>query len=415
MKKWWQIGSRIKSQLGGRWTYPFVISCLVFALLGDFIANEVPIVCKYEGKIYFPVLRKVGTDLGLHSHHPVLRFKNYEDTPFEWQLNPLIPYDANSLDTRNDNFRSPFEKQDVKGLMYRHWMGTDLLGRDVLAGMIAGVRVAIFVGLLSVFIATIIGLMFGMIAGYFGNHTKASIALSFAVCLGLGCTFLGGSIIFPIWQNRTPGFITFLEGFLLGIVISCLVYLVLKQSKVGQRKIFWMIDSLILQLIKWFRSIPGIFLLMAMIPLFSYTGIITISVIIGLLRWPIIAQYTRAEMLKIRNLPYMLAAVGFGLSSYRILSRHALPNVIYPIIIHAAFGISAAILLESTLSFLGLGLGVDKVTWGTLLEEARGNFAAWWMAVFPGLALFFTVVAFNSIGDQMLKSLNPHHEKLEKE
>jgi peptide/nickel transport system permease protein len=130
-------------------------------------------------------------------------------------------------------------------------------------------------------------------------------------------------------------------------------------------------------------------------------------IIIGLLSWTGIAQFVRAELLRIRRQEYIEAAQALGFSDRRILFRHALPNALTPVLITVAFGIAGAVLLESFLSFLGIGLAAESVTWGTMLNLARYQFNAWWLAVFPGLAIFFTVTLFNLIGERLTEAMDP--------
>jgi peptide/nickel transport system permease protein len=122
-------------------------------------------------------------------------------------------------------------------------------------------------------------------------------------------------------------------------------------------------------------------------------------VIIGLIGWTSIARFIRAELLRIRNLSYIEAARAMGFSEFQILLKHAIPNALGPVLITLAFGIASAILLESTLSFLNIGVSDEDVSWGKLLSYARQREEAWWLAVFPGLAIFITVTIFNLIGE----------------
>ena len=121
--------------------------------------------------------------------------------------------------------------------------------------------------------------------------------------------------------------------------------------------------------------------------------------LIGLLAWPSIARFIRAELLRIRQLEYIEAARAIGLSEWRILARHAIPNALPPVLITIAFGTASAILLEATLSFLGIGVDINAITWGSMLRVSKVT--AWWMFIFPGLAIFATVTLFNLLGDQL--------------
>ena len=133
--------------------------------------------------------------------------------------------------------------------------------------------------------------------------------------------------------------------------------------------------------------------------------------IIGFTSWTGIARFIRAEMLRIRSLEYIEAAHALGFSEWRVIMRHAIPNALSPVMITIAFGIAAAILIESTLSFLGVGVSPETVTWGSLLAAARQSSSAWWLAVFPGCAIFITVTIFNLIGEGLTDALDPRQKK----
>jgi len=117
-------------------------------------------------------------------------------------------------------------------------------------------------------------------------------------------------------------------------------------------------------------------------------------------------RFIRGELLRVRALEYVQAARSMGFSEWRIMMNHAIPNALTPVLITIAFGIATAILAEATISFLGIGVPPEEVTWGSLLAIARNNFNAWWFAVFPGLAIFITVTMFNLIGEGLTDAMD---------
>jgi peptide/nickel transport system permease protein len=130
-------------------------------------------------------------------------------------------------------------------------------------------------------------------------------------------------------------------------------------------------------------------------------------IIIGVTSWSGYARYIRAEFLKLRKQDYVQAAVASGLPLSSILFRHMLPNGVAPLLVAASFGVASAILAEATLSFLGLGL-VDEPSWGQMLDQAvKSSTFNWWMAVFPGGAIFMTVFAYNLIGESFRDAIDP--------
>ena len=130
-------------------------------------------------------------------------------------------------------------------------------------------------------------------------------------------------------------------------------------------------------------------------------------VIIGFTSWTGMARFMRAEMMKIKEMEYIQAAKVLGFSWKRIIFKHAIPNGLAPVFTAAAFGVASAILVESGLSFLGIGVPDDVVTWGKLLSSGKEEFEASWLVIFPGLAIFFTVTAYNLLGEGLRDALDP--------
>ncbi|GMV54124.1 MAG: ABC transporter permease [Flavobacteriales bacterium] len=167
------------------------------------------------------------------------------------------------------------------------------------------------------------------------------------------------------------------------------------------------VDLLISRLIEIVITMPSLFLILTISAMVEESSIWLIMLLIGLTGWTSIARFMRGEVLRVRNLDYVSAATSLGYSTRRIMFKHVLPNAIAPVLVYAAFGIVGAILLESALSFLGFGVPPTVVTWGSVLYKARSSTYAWWLAVFPGLTIFITVVAFNFIGDALRDATDP--------
>ncbi|MBI5136530.1 MAG: ABC transporter permease [Nitrospirae bacterium] len=238
-----------------------------------------------------------------------------------------VPYRPNRVDLKN-----PLAPPSAD-----HLLGTDKLGRDILAGMVHGARISLTIGVLAVGLATVIGVVLGAVAGFFGGITDLTVNRLFEIMMAI-------------------------PTFFLIITISAFV------------------------------AEPSIFYIMA---------------VIGLTGWVGIARFTRNEFIKLRGIDYVTAALALGAHPSRIMFLHILPNAMSPIIVSVVFGIAGAILVESSLSFLGIGVPADVVTWGSILNEARGNTFAWWLAVFPGLAIFVTVLAYNLLGEGLRDALDP--------
>ena len=189
-----------------------------------------------------------------------------------------------------------------------------------------------------------------------------------------------------------------------------LIAIPLKKLPILGTQVSFPVDLTISRSMEILVCIPTFFLILLVLATIKKPNIYVIMVIIGLTSWTGIARYIRAELLKIRSLEYIEAANSLGFSNFRTLVKHAIPNALSPVLIAIAFGIASAILIESSLSFLGFGSG-DSVTWGALLSSARQSPQAWWMAIFPGFAIFITVTVFNLIGEGLTDAMDPRLRK----
>jgi peptide/nickel transport system permease protein len=166
------------------------------------------------------------------------------------------------------------------------------------------------------------------------------------------------------------------------------------------------VDIIIMRFVEIMQLFPAFFLIITIVALYG-SSIWYVMLAIGLTSWTINAKFTRGEVLKVRNMDYVSAATSLGLSNTRIIFRHVLPNALAPVLVAGAFEIAGAILVEAGLSFLGFGVKATTVTWGSLLNEARGATTAWWLAIFPGFMIFITIVAYNLVGEGLRDALDP--------
>lgn len=171
-------------------------------------------------------------------------------------------------------------------------------------------------------------------------------------------------------------------------------------------------DLLLMRGIEIVEVIPRLIILIIVTSFFG-KNIWLMMVTIGLVSWTSDARFLRAEFLKLRKQDFVQACVATGLPLRNVLFRHMLPNGVAPVLVNASFGIAGAILLESVLSFLGLGLEQSESSWGALLNQARegGTGFNWWIATFPGLAIFLTVFAYILIGEAMRDAIDPKLKK----
>lgn len=223
-----------------------------------------------------------------------------------------------------------------------HWLGTDVLGRDVLACLIHGTRAALAVGLVSATIVVFVGVALGAVSGFYGGR----------------------------------------------------------------------LDSLLTRTTEVLLSVPTIIAVLALRGITGDTRLLDVAIVFGVLRWTDVARMIRAEVLRARNSDWAVAAHALGLTPLQVLSRHVLPDALSPALVAAPIAMGAAIVVDASLAMLGASEPAGVVTWGALLAGARLHADAWWLAVFPGLALFVAVVSFNLVGESLRDALDPQLRSL---
>ena len=166
------------------------------------------------------------------------------------------------------------------------------------------------------------------------------------------------------------------------------------------------VDAVLSRFIEIVICFPTLFLILTVLAVLPQS-IFTIMAVIGVTRWPDVARLVRAEFLKQKTLDYVSAARALGAKPSRVIFRHILPNATSPVFVSATFGIAGAILIESALSFLGLGVPPPAPSWGQTLSAGRDSPANWWLTVFPGAAIFVTMTSFNLLGEALRDALDP--------
>jgi peptide/nickel transport system permease protein len=249
-------------------------------------------------------------------------------------LAPLVsPFDPLEQDI-SQRLREP-GWQDAQGRV--HPLGTDHLGRDILARIVYGSRIALLVGVAAVAISGVLGMMVGLVAGYFGGR----------------------------------------------------------------------VDDFFMRLADIQLAFPFILLAIAIIGVLG-PSLQNIIIVIGVSSWVVYARVVRGEVLSIREREFVQAAIALGGGNGRIVLRHVLPNAFTPWLVVATLDMARVIVIESALSFLGLGVQPPTPTWGGMLADGRVYLStAWWLATFPGLAILVTVLGINLFGDGLRDTLDP--------
>jgi len=229
----------------------------------------------------------------------------------------------------------PPGSRDAAG--HAHLLGTDHLGRDILARVIYGARVALLVGLAAVAISGVLGMAVGLVSGYFGGK----------------------------------------------------------------------VDDVLMRLADVQLAFPFILLAIAVIGIVG-PSLRSIIVVIGVSSWVVYARVVRGEVLSVREREFVQAAIALGSRDIRVLARHVLPNSFTPWLVVATLDMARVIVIESALSFLGLGVQPPTPTWGGMLADGRVYLStSWWLATFPGLAILITVLGINLFGDGLRDTLDP--------
>ena len=168
-----------------------------------------------------------------------------------------------------------------------------------------------------------------------------------------------------------------------------------------------LVDSFIMRFVDIMLAFPTFFLILAVIAIVE-PSISTIMIIIGLTGWMDVARLVRAEFLSLKERDFVSAARAIGAGDSRLIFRHIIPNALSPVFVAATFGIAGAILTESGLSFLGLGVQPPDPSWGNILTSGKDNITvAWWLSIFPGLAILITVLSYNLVGEGLRDALDP--------
>lgn len=221
-----------------------------------------------------------------------------------------------------------------------HLFGTDVLGRDVAAGVAHGARTSLTIGVLATCVAVLVGTVVGGVAGYYGGRT----------------------------------------------------------------------DDLLMRATEFFQTIPTFLFAILLVAILA-PSVRSIVFAIAVVSWPPVARLVRGEFLALRGRDFVQGCIGLGMSDRRVILRHILPNCVSPIVVTGSLSVATAILIESALSFLGLG-DPNVMSWGFMIGAGRTFLrSAWWLCAIPGTAILLTVLAINLVGEGLSDALNPRLQR----
>ena len=292
-QSYWAIVRRqFRKNRSAVWSLRLLALLFLIGMSADFIANEKPYYCVINGKSYFPVLKGAGVDLGIARWPTELSNVTWRELKYEKVIWAPIPYYPTNLDKKNTDFVSPMAHQDVPSAHWKHYLGTDNLGRDVLSGMIHGTRIAMLVGVISMSVALIIGLFFGSLAGYFGDTklktTWAGIILNlFFLFFAFYYAFAARS--YTLSDAIAVSFFGFLMQFFISLIIFILVMTIpyfisgfLRTRSYGGAEVEVPVDILISRMIEIIESVPSFLLILSIVAIVEKPSIYIVMVIIGL-------------------------------------------------------------------------------------------------------------------------------------
>jgi len=396
-------------------SFTWIAFLFLISIFANFIANEKPLFAQYKQQNYFPVIYDILSDFGLYQWDSELANKDWKTLDLEASWWAPIPFSPEQLDLDNAPAKPPFSVLTVKNKKFYHYLGTDELGRDIASGLIYGARYAIIIGVSATFLAAIFGIFLGSIAGFWGDYDFKISRYSLFILLsfGLWAFFISFySRYYQLQNTLSLSFFSFLTQLFFSTLLFCSIILICwkgfsflkKKYTFLQKNVAISLDILISRVIEIKLSIPML-LIIIILTAIAKPSIFLLIGIIAFGQWTLFARLIRAEILKIKNLEYISVTKIQGLPSLKILLRHVLPNAMPPIWVSISFAVASAILVESALSFLGISS--SHVSWGSLLKSGRNDLNAWWLVLFPGSMIFFTIFALNQFNENLRKILNP--------
>ena len=312
-----------------------------------------------------------------------------------------------SLVRLQEKLRPPLSAPNLESLLSEevpplgvYLLGTDELGRDVFARMLQGAWVSLTVGFVAVGLAVVIGVFLGGLSGYYGQNS-----------IRVGQVII---VFLVIWMVLAWSRLSSIHLVILGVVVMSVLMAMLLQGRGRFQGLLFLlnaqllsVDALITGVIDIMLCFPSFFLILTVVALLP-ASIYNIMIIIGLTSWMGAARFVRAEFLSLREQDFVTAARALGVSDWRVIFRHMVPNAIAPVLVSATIGIAGAILTEAGLSFLGFGVPPPHATWGNILSDGKNYlFDAPWLTIIPGLAILVVVLSFNLFGEGLRDILNP--------
>lgn len=306
-------------------------------------------------------------------------------------VRPFIPFHPVRANLDEGRLLPPISRGESGKI---HWLGTDHLGRDVLSGLIWGAGTSLSVGLGSVVVSFLIAVYLAGLAAYYGDKRWFA---SIWQLLGMCCILVFALFAVQWWYLGAK----FAAMVLVFITIVIIAFVIKRPTKGFTVPMVTIVSGFV----NVFDALPALIIAMVFFLTFGGIGIVNLSLLIGVLKVPSFYRIARAEIIRVREKPYVLSAILSRKSRSTIIWREIMPNISSPLLAHAVYSIASVIVIESTISFLNIG-GVNSgyISWGKQLSLSRNYIGEWWLVVFPGLCIFITIIGLRYFASQAVRN-----------
>lgn len=313
-------------------------------------------------------------------------------SPIVFQEGGMIGYSHSTLSV-GDKGLSPLSLSESTG--HRHILGTDRLGRDTLAGIGNGLRITLAFAISAALLALLIGTIIGFISSYqYIRLYRVRLwkvlligLVGWYLCYLIGVSLIGSDLDFTFFT------------------VSYTLFMILIWRETANRGGYLSADEATTKVIEVWKTVPTLLVLIILASMVTVGSYVSLTLIIATLLWTSYARLLRGEVIRLSKQDYIKSALASGASTGHIYIKHVLPNVIAPIVARFCFGLISIILLEATLSFLGVGVPIDQVTLGSMVKDSTERISYWWLAVFPGIILVALLLSLNTIGSWYLRKV----------
>lgn len=368
---------------------------VILFLFSDFIIGNKPVICSYQnewhcflwnekpkgnGALFFDLNDKASGD--------------FQALQYDFAWWPLLIRDAQKLEPESAWLKPG--RHSKEGMIFI--LGTYDLGKDLVIACVVGFKKSLSLAFLTILFSLIPAMILGSLV-VFHSVRYQQISIGSVILFLISFILLVYAIAISFEWMTIPWQIYLL---LLIVLILLVVAIRIRNTKPMVR---YILDTWSVRYLEIMKSIPVILILLILLQILSQPNRVQFAGMLAFIFIPYLLKYARAYTLKASGENFITAAIAMGQSGWDVYTKHVLPKIMQELVPVMAFGLANIILLEASLSFIGIGFGVDEISLGGLLFSARSNPSAWWVIVFPGLLIFWLVVLFNQIGTLFSKEL----------